>query len=277
MNDELNLTDYIKIIKKQYIWAILGFILVFGAIAAYTFLSQPVYESKSLIVITSQDQANFLLGSSAPKVTDLETQKIIIQSPNILYPLYEKYGENSFKLTVNNIKNSNVIEIVVDANSVEHSVSIANEIAQSYLNYTTTLRTEDAQANIEFINQKIAVYDDELVILNKDLTYYKVNEKVLTNREQSEYNTLQREITAKNKIYDYLLTKKEEADLTANLKNANLKIIAYAQPPLKPVSPNIELNLVLGFILAMTAGVGLAMVANSMVKESKSSEKSKKN
>jgi uncharacterized protein involved in exopolysaccharide biosynthesis len=160
---------------------------------------------------------------------------------------------------------------------MENSVNIANEIAISYINYTTMLRTEDAQANIEFINQKISVYDDELVVLNKDLTYYKTNEKVLTTREQSEYNTLQREITAKNKIYDYLLTKKEEAALTANLKNANLKIISYAQPPLKPVSPNIELNLVLGFILAMTAGVGLAMVANSMVKEGKSSEKVKKN
>jgi uncharacterized protein involved in exopolysaccharide biosynthesis len=269
MDDELDIGEYIYIVKRNWLWAVIGFILVLGAIVAYTYTTEPIYEATSLVVLTSQDQANFLLGSSAPKTTDLETQKVIIQSPSVMYQIYTKYGEDTFELTVNIIKNSNILEIVVTTNNPENAASLANNIAESYINYTTEARKQDAENNIAFIADKIETYDKELNILDLDSAYYKANEKNLSRQEKLEYQTLQREMTAKTKIYDYLLNKKEEAALTANLNSANLKIIQYAELPEMPIKPNKQLNLALGFILALGAGFGLALLINGMRPEKK--------
>lgn len=263
MDDELDFKEYLNIVGKYWGWTLLVFILVFGAIATYTFLSEPVYEAKSLVVLTSQDQANFLLGSSAPKASDIELQKVVIQSPNVIYPILKDYGE-TFDLEVTNIKNSNILEITVQTNNPDNAMLIANRIADEYINYTAESRRTDAENTIEFISDKIKAYDKELNMLDLEATYYRTNNKTLTRQEQLEYQSLQREIVAKTKIYDSLLSKREEAAITANIESINVKVIQFAEYPELPVKPNKPLNLALGFILALGAGVGAAILADSM-------------
>jgi uncharacterized protein involved in exopolysaccharide biosynthesis len=97
MDDELDFGEYLGMIRKHWIWALLSFVIVLGAVVAYTYLSDPVYETKSLILLTNQDEANFALGSSAaPKTTDLETQRVILGSPSVMNPIYIKYGKDTF-------------------------------------------------------------------------------------------------------------------------------------------------------------------------------------
>jgi len=262
MNDEIELAEYAKIVKRHWILACLSFIIVLGAIIAYTILSPKVYEAKSLIVITSQDQANFLLGSSAPKVTDIETQKIVIQGSDVMNPIYSIYKENTFTLNVNNVKNSNVIEISVQSSSPENSSTIANHIATNYINYVTTMRTQDAESSVQFITDKIKSYDDEISALNVKLLYYQDLGNSTSKDDRIAYQNVQRELTAKGKIYDYLLEKREEAALTASLKSTNVQIIEYASVPLTPIKPNVPLNVALGAILAIGAAFGSAMAAH---------------
>jgi uncharacterized protein involved in exopolysaccharide biosynthesis len=238
---------------------------VFGAIIAYTLMAVPSYNAKSLVAITNQDQATFLLGTStSPKITDLEGQKVIIQSSSVMLPIYAAYGENAFILTVSNIKNSNIIEIGVKSTSPENAAMIANDIANNYLNYTAQGRVQDAQRSIDFINQKLETYDKEIYLLDKNILFYKNREKNLSREEQLAYNSLQMELTAKNKIYADLLTKREQAEIASSLSNGNVQIISYADVPFAPVKPNLMLNLALGFILAIGAAIGCAILANTI-------------
>jgi uncharacterized protein involved in exopolysaccharide biosynthesis len=269
MDDELDLREYLTIIKKHWYWSTLTFILVLAGIIAYTYYTDPVYETSTMVVLTSQDQANFILGSSAPKTADLETQKIIIQSPAVMYKIYQDYGEDSFKATVSSIKNSNILEITVQTNHPEIAVKIANGIAQSYIEYSTLSRKQEAENSIEFINEKIEAYNKELNTLDVQATYYKNYGDNVTRQERLDYQNIQREITAKTKIYDYLLTKREEAQLTTNLNSVNLKIIQYAEVPEMPIRPNIPLNVVLGIILALGAAFGAALLIDSLFPEKK--------
>lgn len=270
MDDELDFGEYLRILRKHWVTAFVSFIIVLGAVIAYTYLSMPVYETKSLILVTSQDQANAILGSSTSKTTaDLESQKVIIQSSNVMNPIYIKYGEKSFTVTPNIIKNSNIIEINVETSTPENAVTIANDIAESYVNYTAELKKQEAEKNMEFITDKISAYDKELNILDLESAYYKNNANTLTRQEKLDYQVIQREIAAKTKIYDYLLTKKEEAAITANANTANLKILQYAELPESPSKPNFQLNIALGIILALGAAFGAAMIVNGFVQEKK--------
>jgi uncharacterized protein involved in exopolysaccharide biosynthesis len=264
-DDEIDISEYLRIVRKHFGVAILAFIVVLGAICAYTFLSMPVYESSSLVYISTQDQSSFLLGTSTPKVnSDLETQKVIILSQGVLSPIYAKYGINSFTPTVSTVKNSNIIEISVSANRPDYASSIANEIAKSYVNYTRSTRKQEANDMIKFISDQIFYYGAEIDDLNEKINRYEQINKNLTASEKINYQSLVREVNAKNKIYDYLLSKKEEAGLVANANNANVNIISYAELPLAPTSPNIPLNLALGVILALGAAFGAAYLKHSV-------------
>jgi uncharacterized protein involved in exopolysaccharide biosynthesis len=262
MDDDSNFGEYLETIKNYWALALICFILVLGAVAAYTFLSEPVYEAKSLVAVSGQDPASFLLGTSASKSIDLETQKVIIQSPIILYPIYAKYDMQNFKLAVNTVKDSAVLEIDVQSNSPENAMNIANDITASYINYTTDARVQDAQNNIAFIDSKIEAYNEELNTL--DVQRMLANKTVMSRQEQLNYKALEREIAAKNKIYDSLLSKREEALIASNLKSANLKVIEYAELPAGPIKPNKKLNMILGVILALGVSVGATMVAESV-------------
>jgi len=259
--DEIDLYHYMHLLKKNWAMSLFVFILVLGAVIAYTLLSDPVYESKSLVAITSQDQTSFLLGSSAPKVSDLETQKLVILSSSVMNKLYARYGIDTFVPSVNVIKNSNAIEITVEAGDAEQSAIIANAIADSYLEYTRESRKQDATEVISFVNDQIALYDSELDLLNKKIMQYKTLGDNISSSDQIEYQAAIRELTAKSKIYDYLLNKREEAGLVASLKTGNVDILSYASMPIAPIKPNIPLNVILGLILAAGAAFGMALVS----------------
>jgi len=262
MDDEISLGDYWRILKRHWPIFFVGFIIVFSAVLTYTFLSEPVYESRSLVVITSQDQANFLLGSSASRVGDIETQRTIIQSYIIVHPVFLEFGE--FDLIVNNIRNSNILEIVVRTNNPELAANIANKITENYIYYNANLRREDATSNVMFITDTITEYNIEVNELDALLTSLG-DFSNLTRAGQLEYRELERQINAKTRIIEFLLTKREEALLTTQLNSINLRILEYAPIPDYPIRPNIPLNIAIGFILALGAGLGLAILFENIL------------
>jgi polysaccharide biosynthesis transport protein len=261
MDDDADLREYWGVIRKRKLIFTLGFLLVLVVVIAYTFLSEPVYEAKSMVVITNQNQANFLLGNSAPGTSNIETQRIIIQSPSVMRPIMMKYSDTDFDMVVNHIRNSNILEIVIRTNNPEVATNIANDVAQSYITYATETVKEDAESNVEFISEKIRTYEAEINVLDLQLRSYNLNQ--LSRAELMEYRSLEKELDAKTTIYNHLLTKREEAILTTQLSNTNLRIIQYAEVPERPVRPNRELNLILGFVLALGVGAGLSIIANN--------------
>lgn len=262
--DEIDIGQYIHILKKHWLISVLSFILVLGGVIAYTMMSTPVYEAKSMVVITSQDQTSFLLGSTAPRVGDLETQKVMILSSSVMNPVYQKHGVDTFTSSVDIIKNSNVLEITIESNTAENAMLIANALATSYLNYTRAARTQDANDLIKFIDKQIDYYNAELDYLNKELVYYELQGNNVTSTDKIEYQALLREITAKNKLYDSLLSKREEAGLVANLNAGNVNILSYAELPQAPIRPNIPLNIVLGVIMAIGVAFGAALASEKL-------------
>jgi uncharacterized protein involved in exopolysaccharide biosynthesis len=81
------------------------------------------------------------------------------------------------------------------------------------------------------------------------------------NRVEITYNRLQQEVDVDRQNYKLYLTKFEESrisDAMDSEKIASVSLIEPAQVPLKPISPKVLLNLVLGLFLGALGGLGLA-------------------
>ncbi len=69
---------------------------------------------------------------------------------------------------------------------------------------------------------------------------------------------LQRNVDTNRYLYDALVKKMKERDITERNQSVNVWVIEEAKLPVKPAKPNKKRNLLLGIILGLFGGIGLA-------------------
>jgi Mrp family chromosome partitioning ATPase len=78
------------------------------------------------------------------------------------------------------------------------------------------------------------------------------------NRTGVQYAILERDVETNRQLYNVLLTKIKEANITDEVTKTNLRLVQPASTPVKPVKPRKMLNLLLSLVLGSMTGVGLA-------------------
>ncbi len=84
------------------------------------------------------------------------------------------------------------------------------------------------------------------------------------NESAIEYTLLKQKVETNRQLYDGLLQKLKEADVSAALKNNNFRVVDDARPPTVPIEPNIPRNLMFALVLGLASGVGLAFLLEGL-------------
>jgi exopolysaccharide transport family protein len=84
------------------------------------------------------------------------------------------------------------------------------------------------------------------------------------NESAIEYSILKRDLDSNRTLYEGLLEKMKEAEVTAGLRSNNFRIIDAARVPTYPSEPNIPRNLSFALVLGVITGVGLAFLLENM-------------
>jgi polysaccharide biosynthesis transport protein len=74
-----------------------------------------------------------------------------------------------------------------------------------------------------------------------------------------EYHILQHDAEANKQLYDGLLQKLKEAEITAGLRSSNIRVVDPALAPTSPARPQKTRNILLGILVGLVGGVGLAL------------------
>ncbi|MBN1348929.1 polysaccharide biosynthesis tyrosine autokinase [candidate division KSB1 bacterium] len=132
---------------------------------------------------------------------------------------------------------------------------------------------------------QIQNFMEESIALEIEMQTYQAQEKALQevidnyNRKLStlpdkelRLAQLLRNKEVNEKIYMMLLEKREEAKIAEAEKVGNIRIIDPAQIPRFPVEPRKALNLIVGFILGLSIGMGLAFLITFLDSSIKTSE-----
>ncbi|MCF7669664.1 MAG: polysaccharide biosynthesis tyrosine autokinase [Verrucomicrobia bacterium] len=77
-----------------------------------------------------------------------------------------------------------------------------------------------------------------------------------------QYEILQREATQKRNLYNKVIERRQELELTAKSKTNNIQLVDDAIVPLNPVKPRMLIILFLGVFGGIAAGIGLAFFVN---------------
>lgn len=80
------------------------------------------------------------------------------------------------------------------------------------------------------------------------------------NDKASEYKILEREVDTNKSIYQDILQRLKETEVTSGIKTTNVQVVDYAAIPTRPFKPNIPLNMLLAALAGVMAGVFLTFV-----------------
>ena len=80
------------------------------------------------------------------------------------------------------------------------------------------------------------------------------------NARSFQYQQLKREAESDKKLYEELVTKIKEAGINANFQNSSISMADPARAPVKPVFPNVKMNLIFAFLFSGILGIGVALL-----------------
>ncbi|MDB5516263.1 MAG: lipopolysaccharide biosynthesis protein, partial [Tardiphaga sp.] len=84
------------------------------------------------------------------------------------------------------------------------------------------------------------------------------------NRATVRLNELQRSADASRTLYESYLTRFKETSTQQGIEQSDARIVSKAKIPTKPSSPNVPINLTLGMVLALAAGIGATTLAQML-------------
>ena len=82
------------------------------------------------------------------------------------------------------------------------------------------------------------------------------------NARSFEYQSLKRGAEADKSLYEELVRKIREAGINASFQNSAIRIADPARPAIKPVFPNLKLNVLLAFLFSSLLAVGMAVLSD---------------
>lgn len=141
----------------------------------------------------------------------------------------------------------NILPQVTDKDiAIEDIMSEYAKLQALYANYTE--RYTDLHPKMMELKAQIASLKNKIEGLGG----------VDTGEMTAEYRTLERGVQTNNYMYEALVKRLKEIDLSGNLSFSNISITNRAEIPGKPVKPNIMLNIILAVMVGLVGGIGLA-------------------
>lgn len=92
------------------------------------------------------------------------------------------------------------------------------------------------------------------------------------NDKATQYKILDREVVSNKEVYNSLLSRSKEIDASVGSDAGNIEIIDTARPPLSPYKPNVRRQLLMGIMLGLFGGIGIAFLLEYMDNTAKTAE-----
>lgn len=143
----------------------------------------------------------------------------------------------------------------------EHDISVLPQIEGEDIAGDIKLEYARLQAKLANYSQRYTDMHPKMVELNAKIDSFKTKIQGLEGIKMGDktvgYRALEREVRTNKRMYEILLTRLKEIDLSGTLNVNNISVVDRAEVPEKPVKPNLKLNMILAIIVGLVMGTGL--------------------
>ena len=216
-----------------------------------------------------------ILGSLFSKIKGDVSPKVVVDKDNNSNFEVESHRKETIKqirnsVTVNAVKNTNMIEISFENSNPELAAKIVNTITTVFVDKSLIINRSKASEVKKFIEEQLMEKERELAEEEEKLQYERDFKEILDN--ELLLAQLERDVRVSENIYLILLEKYQESRINEVMEFGNIIIIDKALPPDEPIKPRKMLNLAIGGILGLMFGTLLIFFLEYMDNSIKNTE-----
>ncbi len=258
----MEIRGYINILWRRKAIIILTAAVTLVVVAIGTYLATPVYEALSVLRVATSTGTQ-AISSVDYMYTDrlMNTYVEIATSRPVIIELIQRLGLNqppSIKAEI--VPNTELIKITVEHTNPQIAATAANTLAEILIAQSNQLYSGGEKSSQEILGEQLAQMQSDIEVARQDY------EKLLiqTPEDTEKIRTASQSLALKQKIYETLLQQYEQARVKEAMRANMVTIVESAVVPQAPAKPRVALNYVLGLLVGLVGGIGLAFIFENL-------------
>jgi polysaccharide biosynthesis transport protein len=259
MSDEatgdLDLRGYLRVVRRRK-WIIMAATVLVAATALGVSLIQtPVYEGRAELLLqarSSETLFNPNTGARVDPARALDTEIQVLKSRPVRDLVEDRIG-NAPEVTASGVGQTDVFVVKAESTDPERAAAIANAYADAYIDFRRTQQVNDLLQAAAQIQQKIDQLQGQIEALETTDTTLRPGASAATDQNIAQRNSLLQQQAV-------FLQKLDQLQVDAALKSGGAQLVTPAIAPIDPIRPTPERNTVLGLVVGLMLGVGLAFL-----------------
>lgn len=258
----MELRTYLQIINRRK-WIIIGATLIAAIVATgMMYVADPIYVATTTLRVATVGGQD----GGRPDINYTErlmnTYSQIVRTGSVQRQLVQELGlAERPVLTVNKVVGTELMRIQTESTDPIVAQNVANAAAEILIAKSLELYSDSGQTTKEILEEQISLLESELVTLRSEY------EQLLASSDDDaveRLDSVSQSIALKERSYTTLLEQFERVRLSEVGRKNAVSIIEPAQAPSVPAKPKKELNIVLGALLGLFTGIGLALVFENL-------------
>lgn len=259
----MELLAYLRILWRRKWVVLLATLMTLAVAVAGTLLTSPSYTATATLrVLTSTSGVGSWAEYDISYADRLmRTYAEIATSAPVLGELAEGLGLSDYPaISVELVASTELMRVSASGEDPALAADTANALADILIQRSRELYTGSAPAASEILSEQLGQLEQEL---DAQRSQY---EDLLASAapDDEQLAALNRSISLKEQLYTSLLAQYEEVRTADLLRTNTVSIIEPAVVPAAPSKPNKPLNILLGGVVGLAGGIGLALLLDAL-------------
>ena len=253
----MELRDYLRVIRNRK-WVILTAVVIVTATAVVVSLLQsPLYESEARVLIAEKNAGATIVGAEGVQFSSQPERNLQIQVQLMQgRPLMEStIASLSLDVTPENLAKqvevaavgqTNVVTVIAKAEDPQRAADIANTLSEGYVTWSRDYNRKSIQTAITEVETRLGAAKANVIEISRRV------------EQQGESAELRAELTIATASYTTLSEQLEDLKVSEQLEAGSGSVVSPAVANPEPAEPRPLRNGVLGLVVGLVFGLGMA-------------------
>jgi len=267
-----DLRDYLQVLRRRKSVIALSVVVVLGAALAASYLETPRYAATAKLLLRPRSAGTvFAPGAAQSNVNaerSVQTEIEVIEAEPVRNLVRERIG-SAPSVQVRAVGETDVVTIRAESTDPRRAAVVANAYAQAYVDFRRKQAIDEFAAGSEQVQAKIADLQQQLDNLDRQIAGAPVCVDTRTTpdacaRRDNIEQAVGSRRTALNSQLGLFQQRLDQLQVDSTLASGGAELVTPASTPLEPFEPAPLRNAVLGVVMGLLLGIGLAFLRDHL-------------